>query len=137
VTLRYGALENFQVDRAPGIGCRPALWTGCCFGRDCDRDNLILRHYGSQPRFISHFTLIAVAITFWCAGTAPGLLRSLILLFWVSLLARNHFLLPGFSFCFSLLVGWFSASRRRAEQLLTEARDHLDLRGAETRNGLY
>jgi formate hydrogenlyase transcriptional activator len=100
---------------------------------------LILRHYGFLPRFISHFTLIAIAITFWCAGTGPGLLALLLSGLGVSLLARNHFLLSGFpleSFLifyalFSLLVGWFSVSRRRAEQSLTEARDHLELRVAE------
>src|SRR5216683_3130597 len=100
---------------------------------------LIPRHYGSPPRFISHFTLIAIAITFWFAGTGPGLLALLLSSLGVSLLARNHFLLPGFpleSFLifyavFSMLMSWFSASRRRAEQLLTEARDHLELRVAE------
>jgi formate hydrogenlyase transcriptional activator len=100
---------------------------------------LILQHYGFPPRFISHFTLIAIAITFWCAGTGPGLLALLLSGLGVSLLARNHFLLSGFpleSFLifyalFSLLVGWFSASRHRAEQMLTEARDHLELRVAE------
>jgi PAS domain S-box-containing protein len=100
---------------------------------------LILRHYGSPPRFISHFTLIAIAVTFWCAGTGPGLLALFLSCLGVSLLARNHFLLPGFPLesvllflaAFSLLMRWFSASRRRAEQLLTEARDHLELRVAE------
>jgi formate hydrogenlyase transcriptional activator len=100
---------------------------------------LILRHYGFPPRFISHFTLIAIAITFWCAGTGPGLLAFLLSSLGVSLLARNHFLLPGFpleSFLifyavFSMLMSWFSASRRHAEQLLTEARDNLEFRVAE------
>jgi PAS domain-containing protein len=57
----------------------------------------------------------------------------------VSLLARSHFLLPSFplgSFLifyaiFSLLVGWFSALRRRVEPSLTEARNTLELRVAE------
>ena len=57
----------------------------------------------------------------------------------MSLLARNHLLLPGFpleSFLilyalFSLLVSWLSTSRRRAEQLLLEARDNLELRVTE------
>jgi formate hydrogenlyase transcriptional activator len=100
---------------------------------------LILRHYGSPPRFISHFTLIAIAVTFWCAGTGPGLFALFLSCLGVSLLARNHFLLPGFPLesvliffaVFSSLMSWFSASRRRAEQLLTEARDHLELRVAE------
>ena len=100
---------------------------------------LILRYYGFPARFISHFTLIAIAVTFWYAGTGPGLLAFVLSSLGVSLLARDHLLLPGFpleSFLifyavFSLLVNWFSASRRRAEQLLTEARDHLELRVAE------
>jgi transcriptional regulator with GAF, ATPase, and Fis domain len=100
---------------------------------------LILWHYNFPPRFISHFTMIAIAITFWRAGTGPGLLAFLLSSFGVSLLARNHLLLPGFPlesflvFCavFSLIVGWFSASRRRAEQLLSEARDNLEIRVAE------
>ena len=57
---------------------------------------LILRHHGFPPRFISHFTLIAIAITFWCAGTGPGLLALLLSCLGVSLLAWSHFLLPGF-----------------------------------------
>src|SRR6201998_3158740 len=97
---------------------------------------VILRHYGFPPRFISHFTLIAIAITFWCAGTGPGLLALFLSCLGVSLLARNHLLLPGFpleSFLifyavFSLLMSWFSASRRRAERLLKEARDNLEFR---------
>src|SRR6266403_6254397 len=82
---------------------------------------LILRHYGSPPRFISHFTLIAIAITFWFAGTGAGLLALLLSSRGVSLLARDHFLLPGFpleSFLifyavFSMLMILFSASHRR------------------------
>jgi formate hydrogenlyase transcriptional activator len=100
---------------------------------------LILRFYNSPPRFISHFTLIAIAVTFWYAGTGPGLLALLLSCLGVSLFARNHLLLPGFpleSFLifyavFSLLMSWFSTSRRRAERLLTEARDNLELRVAE------
>ena len=38
-TLRYGALGNLQVDRAPGIGRCLAVRTGCCFSRDSARDN--------------------------------------------------------------------------------------------------
>src|SRR4029077_8520342 len=95
---------------------------------------LILRHYNFPAHFISHFTLIAIAITFWCAGTGPGLLAFLLSCLGVKLLARNHFLHPGFpleSFLifyavFSTLMSWFSASFFRAEQLLTEARDNLE-----------
>jgi hypothetical protein len=100
---------------------------------------LIQRHYNSLPRFISHFTLIAIAITFWYAGTGPGLVALLLSCLGSSLLARNHFLTPDFPLeyfvvlyaIFSLLVGWFSALRRRAERLLSEARDNLELRVTE------
>src|ERR1700720_492427 len=100
---------------------------------------LILRHYNFPAHFISHFTLLAIAITFWCAGTGPGLLAYLLSSLGVSILARNHFLLPTFDLepflifyaIFSLLMGWFSASRRRAERLLIEARNNLELRVAE------
>src|ERR1700719_3990145 len=100
---------------------------------------LILRHYNFPAHFISHFTLIAIAITFWRAGTGPGLLASLLSSLGVSLLARNHFLLPTFDLepflifyaIASLLMGWFSASRRRAERFLIEARNTLELRVAE------
>jgi PAS domain-containing protein len=100
---------------------------------------LILRHYNFPAHFISHFTLIAIAITFWLAGTGPGLLAYLLSSLGVSILARNHFLLPTFNLepflifyaMFSLLMGWFSASRRRAERFLIEARNNLELRVAE------
>src|SRR5258708_16877807 len=100
---------------------------------------LILRHYNFPAHFISHFTLIAIAITFWSAGTGPGLLAYLLSSLGVSILARNHFLLPTFNLepflifyaMFSLLLGWFSASRHRAERFLLEARNNLELRVAE------
>jgi len=100
---------------------------------------LILRHYSFPAHFISHFTLIAIAITFWRAGTGPGLLAYLLSSLGVSILARNHFLLPTFKLepflifyaIASLLMGWFSASRRRAERFLIEARNNLELRVAE------
>lgn len=100
---------------------------------------LILRHYNFPAHFISHFTLIAIAITFWRAGTGPGLLAYLLSSLGVSILARNHFLLPTFNLeaflifyaIASLLMGRFSASRRRAERFLIEARNNLELRVAE------
>src|SRR5260370_28102937 len=100
---------------------------------------LILRDYNFPAHFISHFTLIAIAITFWCAGTGPGLLAYLLSSFGVSILARNHFLLPTFDLepflilyaIAILLMVWFSASRRRAERFLIEARNNLELRVAE------
>src|SRR5439155_1555791 len=84
------------------------------------------------------FSFMAVAITSWYAGTDPGLLALLL-----SYLAITHFSIParigGSSSesylviygIFGLLVGWFSSLRRRAERLLTEARDNLELRVAE------
>src|SRR6266403_1324651 len=100
---------------------------------------LILRHYNFPAHFISHFTLIAIGITFWRAGTGPGVLAYLLSSLGVSILARNHFLLPTFDLepflilyaIASLLMGWFSASRRRAERFLIEARNNLELRVAE------
>src|SRR5580692_3173609 len=100
---------------------------------------LILRHYNFPAHFISHFTLIAIAITFWRAGTGPGLLAYLLSSLGVSILARNHFLLPTFNLdafliffaIASLLMGWFSASWRRSQRFLIEARNNLELRVAE------
>jgi hypothetical protein len=65
---------NFQVTARPAlvVALRYALAVASvatALGR-----TLILRYYGFPPRFISHFTLIAIAVTFWCAGTGPGLL---------------------------------------------------------------
>jgi PAS domain S-box-containing protein len=137
--LSYGALGNFQVTARPALAVVLRYGLAVASVATALGTTLILRHYGFPPRFISHFTLIAIAITFWCAGTGPGLLALLLSGLGVSLLARNQFLLPGFpleSFLilyvtFSLLMGWFSASRRHAEQLLTEARDNLEHRVAE------
>jgi len=98
---------------------------------------LILRHYALPHPFTS-FSFMAVAITSWYAGTGPGLLALLL-----SYLAMSYFSIPnrigGASSesylviygIFGFLVSWFSSSRRRAERLLTEARDNLELRVAE------
>ncbi len=98
---------------------------------------LILRH-DNLPHPFTSFSFAAVAITFWCAGTGPGLLALLL-----SYLALSDLFVPvkilGSSSesylviygIFGAAVSWFSASRRRAERLLTESRDHLELRVAE------
>jgi formate hydrogenlyase transcriptional activator len=98
---------------------------------------LILRHQGLPHPFTS-FSFAAIAIAFWCAGTGPGLLALLL-----SYLALSDLFMPvkvlGTSSesylviygIFGAAVSWFSASRRRAERLLIEARDHLELSVAE------
>src|ERR1700739_717893 len=98
---------------------------------------LALRHDNLPHPFIS-FSLAPIAITFWHAGTRPGLLAILL-----SYLALSEFFVPGkimgssaepylaFYGIFGAAVSWFSASRRRAERLLREARDHLEWRVAE------
>jgi len=99
---------------------------------------LILRHYSLPHPFIS-LSLTAIAITFWYAGTKPGVLALLLSCLAMTRLAARHLLLPGVSWesylifyaVFGLLVSWLSAYRRRAERLLTEARDNLELRVAE------
>src|SRR6266853_6577212 len=98
---------------------------------------LILRHENLPHPFTS-FSFAAIAITFWYAGTGPGLLALLL-----SYSAMSYFSIPvkigGSSSesyliiygIFGLFVSWFSSSRRRAERLLTEARDNLELQVAE------
>jgi len=99
---------------------------------------LTLRHYSLPHPFIS-LSLTAIAITFWYARTGPGVLALLLSCLAMTRLAARHLLLPGVSWesyvifyaVFGLLVSWLSAYRRRAERLLTEARDKLEVRVAE------
>lgn len=101
--------------------------------------SVITHLYNSPPRFVSHFVLLAIAITFWYAGTGPGLFALLLSCLGVSFLAAHHFLTPefplgsfiGFFVIFSLLMSWFAASRRRAQQLLRESCNTLELRVTE------
>src|SRR6266436_5331861 len=98
---------------------------------------LILRH-DNLPHPFTSFSFAAIAITFWYVGTGPGLLALLL-----SYSAMSYFSIPvkigGSSSesyliiygIFGLFVSWFSSSRRRAERLLTEARDNLELQVAE------
>lgn len=95
---------------------------------------VLLRHYGLPHPFAS-FSFIGIAVTFWYAGVGPGIF-SLVL----TCLAMNQFFFPiriGHSnsesylviyIIFGLLVSRFSSSRRRAERLLRETRDHLEVR---------
>ncbi len=120
VVLRYGAAVTLVVT---GLGTA-----------------LILRSENLPHPFTS-FSFAAIAITFWYGGTGPGLLALLL-----SYLAMTDFFIPvrlsdpsSESYLviygiFGLLVSWFSASRRRAERLLTEARDSLEIR-VEERTG--
>ena len=98
---------------------------------------LLLRHYGLPHPFIS-FSFAAIAISFWFAGTAPGLVALVL-----SYSAFTYFFTPvkvgGLSWdsyliiygVFTFFVSWFSSSRRRADKLLTEARDALEIRVTE------
>lgn len=98
---------------------------------------LALRWYGLPHPFMS-FSFAAIAITFWYAGTMPGLIALAL-----SYSALTYFFIPakigGLSWdsyliiygVFGFFVGWFSSSRRRAEKLLAEARDNLETRVRE------
>jgi hypothetical protein len=98
---------------------------------------LVLRRYDLPHPFTS-FSFAAIAIAFWYAGTGPGLLAvmlscSLQSFFFTPLKVGN---LPWDSYLiiygvFGFLVSWFSSSRIRAERLLFEARDALEIRVAE------
>jgi transcriptional regulator with GAF, ATPase, and Fis domain len=98
---------------------------------------LLLRRYGLPHPFTS-FSFAAIAITFWYAGTGPGLLAVAL-----SYSALTYFFIPvkigGLSWdsyliiygAFGLFVSWFSSSRLHAERMLSEARDALEVRVAE------
>src|SRR6202035_2752262 len=87
---------------------------------------LLLRYENLPHPFIS-FSFAAIAITFWYAGTGPGLVAIVL-----SYLALSDLFVPvkilGSSSeyylfiygIFGAAVSWFSSSRRRAERLLTE-----------------
>src|SRR6201997_3877284 len=97
----------------------------------------ILR-YDNLPHPFLSFSFAAIATAFWCAGTGPGLLALIL-----SYLALSDLFVPvkilGSSSesylviygIFGAAVSWFSASRRRAERLLSEARDSLEIRVSE------
>ena len=98
---------------------------------------LILRYENLPHPFIS-FSFAAIAITFWYAGTGPGLVAIVL-----SYLALSDLLVPvkilGSSSeyylfiygIFGAAVSWFSSSRRRAERLLTDPRESLEIRVVE------
>ena len=100
---------------------------------------LTMRHYHLPHPFTS-FSMAAVAIAFWYGGTGPGLVA-----LGLSLVAMMRFFVPSQLLpsgplqesylivyaIFGISVGWFSASRRRAQRLLTDARDNLEVRVTE------
>src|ERR1700751_5070057 len=98
---------------------------------------LMLRRYDLPHPFTS-FTFAAIAVTFWYAGTGPGLLAialswSVLSYFFTPLKVGD---LPWDSYLiiygvFGFLVSWFSSARIRAEKLLVEARDALEIRVTE------
>src|SRR5712671_2541185 len=98
---------------------------------------LVLR-YENLPHPFTSFSFAAIAITFWCAGTGPGLLALVLSYLALSDLFGPVKILGSFSesylviyAIFGAAVSWFSASRRRSERLLTEARDGLEIRVTE------
>jgi transcriptional regulator with GAF, ATPase, and Fis domain len=98
---------------------------------------LMLRRY-DLPHPFSSFSFAAIAVTFWYAGTGPGLLAialswSVLSYFFTPLKVGD---LPWDSYLiiygvFGFLVSWFSSARIRAEKLLVEARDALEIRVTE------
>src|SRR5882762_8796452 len=116
---------------------------------------LVLLHF-NFPYPLSTSFLLAIAITFWYAGTGPGILSVLL-----SFIAFAFFVLPyqvdyrivlpdgstkpvyvsgvsashiQYFFYFALLallMSWFSSSRRRAEQSLSQARRELETKVEE------
>jgi PAS domain-containing protein len=91
------------------------------------------------PRLFGAFSLVAIAIAFWYGGIGPGLLAVLLssFAFYFFLFPVTEIRGPGWQSFLVIyavlggLAGWFSASRRRAERLLAEARDGLERRAAE------
>src|SRR5246127_3177863 len=93
---------------------------------------LLLRHYDLPHPFTS-FSFAAIAITFWYAGTGPGLLTVLlscsILPYFSTAVRIGHLSWDSYLIIygiFGFFVSWFSSSRIRAERLLSEARDALE-----------
>jgi formate hydrogenlyase transcriptional activator len=97
---------------------------------------LLLRRYHLPHPFTS-FSFVAIAVSFWCAGTGPGLFAialsfSILTAFFIpvkgGIAPSEYVIIYG---VLGLFLSWFSSSRRRAERLLREARDTLEIRVAE------
>jgi transcriptional regulator with GAF, ATPase, and Fis domain len=105
---------------------------------------LLLQHF-HLPRPFTSFSFTAIAITFWFAGLGPGIIALIL-----ACVAMSYFFVPAplklnhlysepylvIYSIFGLLIGWFSASRRRVERLLRESRDCLELRVEERTRAL-
>ncbi|HZV58971.1 MAG TPA: sigma 54-interacting transcriptional regulator [Candidatus Eremiobacteraceae bacterium] len=105
---------------------------------------MFLRRHNLPHPFTS-FSLTAIAFTFWYAGTGPGFLALVLAtgamyeFFITSEIivggpSRDSYLIV--YGIFSLVVSWFSASRHRAERLLTDARNNLEVRVGERTSDL-
>src|SRR5580700_4646737 len=101
--------------------------------------SLLLQHLFPYPFLFLFFA--AVMASAWFGGTAPGLFAVLL-----STLAVDYYFVPPFhSFAINatdtayfaafvlsaLAASWVSSSKRRSEEALMEARDHLEARVAE------
>jgi PAS domain S-box-containing protein len=86
--------------------------------------------------------LIAIAVTVWYAGTAPGVLAvvlsSTIFNYFFTEPLHSFYMAPSdrldfiANVLFALMIGWFSSRRRRIEEALRQARDELDTAAKRT-----
>jgi PAS domain S-box-containing protein len=151
------AADNFHSVASPGVFERivfryglAALSVAIALGV-----KLILLHF-NFPYPLSTSFLLAIAITFWYAGTGPGIL-SVVLSFiafaffvlpyqvdyrivlpdgstkpvYVSGVSASHIQYFFYFALLALLMSWFSSSRRRAEQSLSQARRELETKVEE------
>ena len=93
----------------------------------------LLRRYDLPHPFTS-FSFAAIAVTFWYAGTGPGLfaaaLSCSLLPYFFTAVKIGHLYWESYLIIYGLFgffISWFSASRIRAERLLSEARDALEV----------
>lgn len=98
---------------------------------------LLLWHFNLPHPFTS-FSFVAIAITFWYAGTGPGFFASALscfaLSYFVTPLTVGNLSWDSYLVIYGVLgalVSWFSSSRIHAERSCAEARDALEVRVAE------
>lgn len=98
---------------------------------------LLLRHYQLPHPFMS-FCFAAIAMAFWYVGTGPGLFALVLSYSTLTVFFAPVKLVGSSSESYIVIYGvlgifltLFSSSRRKAEQLLTQARDNLEIRVAE------